>query len=84
MSQDNMSREESAALEHIQGPHRRGESIRRYVEDLRTEMRQVSWPTWHQVRSTTFVVLFFAFAMAAFMGIVSGICEFLYRLIDGR
>jgi preprotein translocase subunit SecE len=84
MSQDDLSGEESAVFEQNEETAFPGRKIRRYVYGVRMEMRQVSWPTWNQVRSTTFVVIFFAVAMAAFMGLVSGICELLYRLVGGR
>ena len=32
---------------------------RDYVEDLQSEMKRVTWPTWKQVRATTTVVVIF-------------------------
>jgi len=84
MSQDKMSAEKSPPIEQVEGTANPGGRVRRYVADVRLEMRQVSWPTWKQVRSTTFVVLFFTFAMTAFVVVIDGIAEFLYRLFVGR
>ncbi|MBX9603072.1 MAG: preprotein translocase subunit SecE [Bryobacteraceae bacterium] len=41
-----------------------------YFEDLRAEMRRVTWPSWKQVRATTLVVIGAVFAFAAYFGIV--------------
>jgi preprotein translocase subunit SecE len=44
--------------------------FRAYVEELKHEMRLVTWPTRDQVRSTTVVVLVTVFAFAVFFGVV--------------
>lgn len=77
MSQDKMSAEKSPPIQQV-------ERVRRYVEGVRLEMREVSWPTWNQVWSTTLVVLFFTFAMTVFVTVVDWIAELLYRLIAGK
>jgi preprotein translocase subunit SecE len=41
-----------------------------YVEELKREMRLVTWPNRAQVRSTTLVVLVTVFAFAVFFGVV--------------
>lgn len=46
-----------------------------YVEDLRSEMRRVTWPTWPQVRATTAVVVFSVFAFAAYFTVVDFVIE---------
>jgi preprotein translocase subunit SecE len=84
MSQDKVSDERSAPVEHVRNAISHLERCRRYVRDVRLEMRQVSWPSWKQVRSTTVVVLFFTFAMAAFLKVVDVAAAFLYRLVGGR
>ncbi len=43
---------------------------RTYIEELRTEMRRVTWPTRKQVQSTTAVVIVTVFAFAAYFKIV--------------
>jgi len=45
-----------------------------YFEDLRAEMRRVTWPSWKQVRSTTVVVIIAVFAFAAYFAVVDEIC----------
>lgn len=41
-----------------------------YFEDLQSEMRRVTWPTWKQVRATTTVVIVAVFAFAAYFALV--------------
>ena len=41
-----------------------------YFEDLRMEMRRVTWPPWKQVRATTTVVIVSVFAFAAYFQLV--------------
>ena len=40
--------------------------IKDYFDDLKKEMRLVSWPTWNQVRATTTVVIVAVFLFAAY------------------
>jgi preprotein translocase subunit SecE len=47
--------------------------MKEYFEDLRLEMRRVTWPTWDQVRATTAVVIFAVFAFAAYFAVVDTI-----------
>lgn len=44
-----------------------------YVNELKLEMRRVTWPTRKQVESTTAVVIFSVFAFAAYFWVVDGI-----------
>lgn len=46
------------------------QKVRNYVDDLRAEMRRVTWPSWTQVRATTVVVIVSVFAFAAYFAIV--------------
>lgn len=47
--------------------------FRNYVEELQTEMRRVSWPSWKQVRATTIVVIIAVFLFAAYFQLVDTI-----------
>ncbi|HTX34643.1 MAG TPA: preprotein translocase subunit SecE [Bryobacteraceae bacterium] len=49
------------------------ESTRDYINDLKLEMRRVSWPNRKQVESTTAVVIFSVFAFAAYFFVVDSI-----------
>lgn len=44
--------------------------IRDYVDDLRTEMKHVSWPSRPQVQATTAVVIGTVFLFAAYFAVV--------------
>ncbi len=41
-----------------------------YVEDLKLEMRRVTWPNWEQVKATTGVVIASVFVFAAYFAVV--------------
>jgi preprotein translocase subunit SecE len=47
--------------------------VKDYVEELRMEMRRVTWPSWKQVRATTAVVIVATFAFAAYFFVVDNI-----------
>jgi len=44
-----------------------------YVNELKLEMRRVTWPSRKQVESTTGVVIFSVFAFAAYFYVVDGV-----------
>jgi preprotein translocase subunit SecE len=44
--------------------------IKNYFEELQTEMRLVTWPSWKQVRATTLVVIIAVFAFAAYFAVI--------------
>lgn len=41
-----------------------------YIEDLKKEIRLVTWPSWTQVRATTGVVIAAVFLFAAYFFVV--------------
>lgn len=48
-------------------------NLKNYVDDLRKEMRLVTWPSWKQVRATTLVVIAATFAFSAYFFVIDGI-----------
>ncbi len=44
--------------------------VKDYVQDLQTEMKRVTWPSWKQVRGTTGVVIISVFMFAAYFSVV--------------
>ena len=44
--------------------------VKNYVEELRDEMKLVTWPSWKQVRATTAVVIGAVFAFALYFAVV--------------
>jgi preprotein translocase subunit SecE len=49
------------------------EGTKEYFNDLKLEMRRVTWPTRKQVEGTTGVVIFSVFAFAAYFWVVDGV-----------
>jgi preprotein translocase subunit SecE len=49
------------------------QSTRDYVNDLKLEMRRVTWPNRKQVESTTAVVIFSVFAFAGYFAVVDAV-----------
>jgi len=51
------------------------QGTREYVNDLKLEMRRVTWPNRKQVESTTAVVIFSVFAFAGYFAVVDAILK---------
>ncbi|HLH05592.1 MAG TPA: preprotein translocase subunit SecE [Bryobacteraceae bacterium] len=49
------------------------QKTRSYIDDLRTEMKRVTWPSWKSVRATTGVVIAAVFLFAAYFFVVDAI-----------
>jgi len=49
------------------------QSTKDYINDLKLEMRRVTWPTRKQVESTTAVVIFSVFAFAGYFALVDAV-----------
>jgi preprotein translocase subunit SecE len=47
--------------------------VKEYIDELRLEMRRVTWPAWKQVRATTGVVIAAVFAFSAYFFVVDTI-----------
>ena len=47
--------------------------VKDYFEELQTEMKRVTWPSWKQVRATTLVVIVAVFAFAAYFAVIDEI-----------
>jgi preprotein translocase subunit SecE len=56
------------------------ENTRDYFNELKLEMRRVTWPNRKQVENTTAVVIFSVFAFAGYFWVVDGV---LSRVILG-
>jgi preprotein translocase subunit SecE len=46
-----------------------------YVNELKAEMRRVSWPSRKQVEGTTAVVIFSVFAFAGYFAVIDKLLE---------
>ena len=51
------------------------EQIRSFYNDVRTEMRKVTAPTWKEVRGTTTVVIITVFIFALYFGIIDYVIQ---------
>ena len=51
------------------------EQIKNYIEEVKAEMKRVSWPSWNQVRATTGVVIAAVFLFAAYFWVIDIICN---------
>ena len=51
------------------------ERIKAFYNDVRTEMRKVTTPTWKEVRGTTTVVIITVFIFALYFGIIDFVIQ---------
>ncbi len=51
------------------------ERTKSYIDEVRSEMRRVSWPSWKQVRGTTGVVIAATFLFAAYFAVVDNVVK---------
>lgn len=53
------------------------EQTKNYIEEVKAEMKRVTWPSWKQVRATTGVVIAAVFLFAAYFAVVDYFCGLL-------
>jgi preprotein translocase subunit SecE len=59
------------------------DQTKNYIEEVKAEMKRVTWPSWKQVRATTGVVIFAVFAFAAYFAVVDTLVgRFIQKLFD--
>lgn len=44
--------------------------IRQFIEEVQFEMRKVSWPTWDELKGSTYVVLSLSVVLALYLFLV--------------
>ena len=44
--------------------------IKQYIENVQIEMKKVSWPTWDELRGSTYIVLSLSLILSIFLFIV--------------
>jgi preprotein translocase subunit SecE len=49
------------------------QQTRSYIDEVKAEMKHVSWPSWKQVRATTGVVIAAVFLFAAYFFVVDAV-----------
>ena len=55
--------------------------IRKFFEEVQFEMKKVSWPTWDELRGSTYVVLSLSALLAIFLFVVDLILNQLIAII---
>ena len=59
--------------------------LKTYFNDVKTELRKVTWLSKNEMLGSTTVVWFFAIIVALFLFVVDfGIAEFISRLLGGK
>lgn len=44
--------------------------IKQYIENVQIEMKKVSWPTWDELKGSTYIVLSLSLILSIFLFIV--------------
>ena len=55
--------------------------IQNFVSDVRFEMSKVSWPTWEELKSSTYVVLTLSFILILFLFVVDFILSKILKIV---
>ena len=55
--------------------------IQNFLGDVRFEMSKVSWPTWDELRSSTYVVLTLSFILIVFLFMVDFILAKILKIV---
>ena len=57
------------------------EKIKNFLNDVRFEMSKVSWPTWEELKSSTYVVLTLSFILILFLFMVDFILAKILKVV---
>ena len=55
--------------------------IHSFLNDVRFEMSKVSWPTWEELKSSTYVVLSLSFILILFLFMVDFILAKILKIV---
>jgi len=55
--------------------------IQKFFSDVKFEMKKVSWPTWDELKGSTFVVISFSIIVSIFLFFVDNILSTLLQVI---
>ncbi len=55
--------------------------IKKFFSDVKFEMKKVSWPTWTELKGSTFVVISFSIIISLFLFFVDRILATLLQVI---
>ena len=57
------------------------EKIKKFLSDVKFEMSKVSWPTWEELKSSTYVVLTLSFILIVFLFVVDFILGKILKVV---
>ena len=57
------------------------EKIKKFLSDVRFEMSKVSWPTWEELKSSTYVVLTLSLILIVFLFVVDFILAKILKVV---
>ena len=57
------------------------EKIKKFLSDVKFEMSKVSWPTWEELKSSTYVVLTLSFILIIFLFTVDFILARILKVV---
>ncbi len=55
--------------------------IKKFFSDVKFEMKKVSWPTWTELKGSTFVVISFSIIISVFLFFIDRILATLLQVI---
>jgi preprotein translocase subunit SecE len=55
--------------------------IQKFFSDVKFEMKKVSWPTWDELKGSTFVVISFSIIVSIFLFFIDRILSTLLQVI---
>ncbi|MFL3006520.1 MAG: preprotein translocase subunit SecE [Candidatus Neomarinimicrobiota bacterium] len=55
--------------------------IQNFLSDVRLEMSKVSWPTWEELKSSTYVVLTLSFILIVFLFVIDFILAKILKIV---
>jgi preprotein translocase subunit SecE len=55
--------------------------IQKFFSDVKFEMKKVSWPTWDELKGSTFVVISFTIIVSVFLFFIDRILSTLLQVI---
>ena len=58
--------------------------IQQYVSESIQELKQVTWPTWEELKGSTLVVMLFSFIMGCYIAALDVGLSWIVNLIMGR
>ena len=57
------------------------DKIKKFFSDVKFEMKKVSWPTWTELKGSTFVVISFSIIISLFLFFIDRILATLLQVI---